>query len=132
MQIELRPEYEEIPRFQVLVYSLNEILIEKIRSMMQRAKARDYYDVWRLVRDHKWKLETIRSSVVKKCQETEVSFNPSLIFDEARLKEIKKFWAIALSRLTRPLPDVEFVIAELQSELDFLKPDEDQRQKPNT
>ncbi len=43
-----------------------------------------------------------------------------MIFEESGLREIKKFWAIALSRLIHPLPDVDLVIAELRSELDFL------------
>jgi predicted nucleotidyltransferase component of viral defense system len=33
----------------VLTYSLEEILAEKMRSIIQRGKARDYYDVWRLL-----------------------------------------------------------------------------------
>jgi len=32
----------------VLSYTLEEILAEKMRSILQRGKARDYYDVWRL------------------------------------------------------------------------------------
>ena len=120
VQVEVKQEYEGIPGFKILVYSLNEILVEKIRSMFQRAKARDYYDAWRLVKDRKWELETIKTSVVKKCRETGVGFTPNLIFEETRLRDIKKFWAIALSRLTRPLPDVQLVIEELRSELDFL------------
>jgi len=34
----------------VLAYALEEILAEKLRSVLQRGKARDYYDVWRLLR----------------------------------------------------------------------------------
>jgi hypothetical protein len=33
----------------VLCYALEEILAEKLRSILQRGKARDYYDVWRLL-----------------------------------------------------------------------------------
>jgi predicted nucleotidyltransferase component of viral defense system len=32
----------------VLSYTLEEILAEQLRSILQRGKARDYYDVWRL------------------------------------------------------------------------------------
>jgi hypothetical protein len=35
----------------VLSYALEEILAEKLRSILQRGKARDYYDVWRLLRE---------------------------------------------------------------------------------
>jgi hypothetical protein len=39
------------PRPFVLAYALGEILAEKMRSILQRGKARDYYDVWRLLRE---------------------------------------------------------------------------------
>ncbi|MCP4168855.1 MAG: nucleotidyl transferase AbiEii/AbiGii toxin family protein [Chloroflexi bacterium] len=38
-------------RPQVLMYQLQEILAEKLRSILQRGKARDYYDTWRLLRE---------------------------------------------------------------------------------
>lgn len=46
-RIIVKPEYKDIPEFEMQVYSLNEILVEKIRSIFQRGKARDYYDAWR-------------------------------------------------------------------------------------
>ena len=49
MRIKVKPEYEDIPEFEVPVYSPNETLVEKLRSILQRGKARDYYDVWRLM-----------------------------------------------------------------------------------
>jgi hypothetical protein len=39
------------PQPHVLCYALEEILAEKLRSILQRGKARDYYDVWRLLRE---------------------------------------------------------------------------------
>jgi len=33
------------------IYSPNEILVEKLRNVLQRGKARDYYDVWRLLKE---------------------------------------------------------------------------------
>jgi predicted nucleotidyltransferase component of viral defense system len=39
------------PRPCVLAYALEEILAEKLRSILQRGKARDYYDVWRLLKE---------------------------------------------------------------------------------
>jgi len=50
-RINVKPEYNDIPSFEVLVYSPNEILVEKLRSILQRGKARDYYDVWRLFKE---------------------------------------------------------------------------------
>jgi len=47
--------WSEVPNFIVPyiidIYSPNEILVEKLRSILQRGKARDYYDVWRLFKE---------------------------------------------------------------------------------
>ena len=117
----VRPEYEDIPEFRTQVYSLNEILVEKIRSIFQRGKARDYYDVWRLMKENRFDRGRIRSLLVKKCEMTGIEFRPDLIFDQTRLSEAEKFWTIALARLTKDLPDFRTVLAELRSLLEFEK-----------
>lgn len=38
-------DFTIMQEFEVLVYSPNEILVKKLRSILQRGKARDYYDV---------------------------------------------------------------------------------------
>lgn len=121
MRIKVKPEYEDIPEFEVLVYSPNEILVEKLRSILQRGKARDYYDVWRLMKEKEFNPDKIRDLFILKCQITGIEFNPDLIFDENRLSEAKKFWTIALSRLTKSLPDFEPVVKDLRLMLDFIK-----------
>ncbi len=121
MRIKVKPEYEDIPEFEVLVYSPNEILVEKLRSILQRGKARDYYDVWRLMKEKDFNPDKIRELLLQKCQITGIEFNPDLIFDENRLSEAKKFWAIALARLTKSLPDFESVLKDLRVMLDFIK-----------
>jgi predicted nucleotidyltransferase component of viral defense system len=121
MRIIVKPEYEDIPEFEVLVYSPNEILIEKLRSILQRGKARDYYDVWRLLKEKEFNSDKIKELLILKCQITGVEFKPDLIFDENRLSEAKKFWSIALARLTKDLPDFESVMKDLRMMLDFIK-----------
>ena len=116
----VKPEYDDIPEFKALVYSLNEILVEKIRSILQRGKARDYYDVWRLVRESSFDQKRIRELLVQKCDTTGVEFKPDLIFEENRLIEARKFWNIALARLTKSLPDFDVVIRDL-TQLDSLQ-----------
>lgn len=117
----VKPEFEDIPEFDVLVYSMNEIIVEKIRSIFQRGKTRDYYDVWRLMKENDFNLYRIRDLLIQKCAISGVEFRPDLIFNETRLSEAKKFWTISLARLTRDLPDFEKVIAELQDWLSFLQ-----------
>ena len=59
---ELRP--------QVLCYALEEMLAEKLRSILQRGKARDCYDVWRLLRDKgdAFDWQTTRQVLARKCE----------------------------------------------------------------
>ncbi len=54
----------------VLTYALEEILAEKMRSILQRGKARDYYDVWRLLKEKQDALDicTARSILIQKCR----------------------------------------------------------------
>ncbi|GAI13371.1 unnamed protein product, partial [marine sediment metagenome] len=37
---------------EVFAYPLEELLAEKLRSLLERGKSRDYYDVWRLLKEH--------------------------------------------------------------------------------
>ena len=41
----VKSDYPDVESYEVKVYSLEEILAEKIRSILQRGKSRDYYDV---------------------------------------------------------------------------------------
>ena len=115
----VRTQYD-IPEFEVQIYSLNEITVEKIRSIIQRGKARDYYDTWRLMKEKKLNPKKIRELLIKKCKLTGIEFKPQLIFDETRIHEAQKFWTVSLTRLTRDLPDFDVVITELKDLLSQL------------
>jgi predicted nucleotidyltransferase component of viral defense system len=54
----------------VLTYSLEEILAEKMRSIIQRGKARDYYDVWRLLAEKPDAFDpaVVNATLAKKCR----------------------------------------------------------------
>ncbi len=116
----INPEYPDLEKFRVKVYSLTEVLVEKIRSIIQRGKTRDYYDVWRLLKEKPFDKRKIQELLVKKCKMTGVEYQPELIFDHKRLDEAEKYWKYALGYLTRDLPEFNKVISELRSTLDFL------------
>ena len=44
------PQAYDYPEFSALSYTLNNILAEKLRSMIERTRIRDYYDSWRLLK----------------------------------------------------------------------------------
>jgi predicted nucleotidyltransferase component of viral defense system len=116
----IRTNYPDLPEFKVLVYSLNEILAEKTRSIMQRGYSRDYYDVWRLLKEDKFKDSEIRNLLIRKCELNNIKYEPRMLFDEKRLSEARSFWEKGLIHLTRELPNFDGVISELKEKLIFL------------
>ena len=111
---EMVSQYPDIGRYKVRVYSLEEIVVEKIRSILQRGKSRDYYDVWMLLKVEKFDLEDIRRLLIVKCESKGIEFETELIFDENKLNDAKGFWEIGLKELVRELPDFDLVIDELR------------------
>lgn len=54
----------------VLAYALEEILAEKLRAILERGRSRDYYDVWRLLKEKcsDLDLSTARKAFRQKCK----------------------------------------------------------------
>jgi predicted nucleotidyltransferase component of viral defense system len=117
----IRTNYLDLVEFEVLVYSLSEILVEKIRSIMQRGYSRDYYDVWRLLKEDKCKDSEIKELLKMKCELNGIKWEPNLLFDENRLSETRSFWEKGLRYLTKELPKYEIVISEMKERLSFLQ-----------
>ncbi len=66
----LRAYSDEItPPLETLAYPLEEILGEKMRTILQRTEPRDLYDVWRLLRDHaeEMNLASVKNVFAAKC-----------------------------------------------------------------
>lgn len=111
---EMDSQYPDIGKYEVGVYSIEEILVEKIRNILQRAKSGDYYDVWMLLKVEKFDLEDIRRLSIVKCKSKGIEFKTELIFDENKLNEAKGFWEVGLKDLVKELPDFDLVIDELR------------------
>lgn len=113
--------YPDLPYFRVLVYSIDEILAEKIRSIMQRGYSRDYYDVWRLMKEGKFKTREFKDVLIKKCELNGIEYRPELVFDRDRLNEARAFWSRGLGHLLRELPNFDTVMSDLRESLRFLE-----------
>jgi len=111
--------YPDLHEFEVLAYPLVEILVEKIRSIMQRGYSRDYYDVWRMLKESGNAGSMTESILMQKCELNDVEYEPSLIFDERRLAEARSYWIKGLGHLTKELPEFDTVISELKGKLGF-------------
>jgi len=113
------PEYSDYVPFEVKVESLEEIFTSKLRSIVERQKCRDYFDLWKL---------------------SQMDFNKSRIIDLIKEKfavkgipveklEIKQlfppnledilapYWEKELGRLIAPLPEMKTVISDLKDML---------------
>jgi predicted nucleotidyltransferase component of viral defense system len=53
--------YSDMEEHQLLCYPLEEILVEKMRSVMQRMQARDFYDLWYLLEQHEMDVDFYKS-----------------------------------------------------------------------
>ena len=110
-------DYPDLPRLRVKVYTITEILIEKLRSIIQRGKSRDYYDVWRLIKENRFNMKEVKDLFIKKCQINDIEYKPELVFDGERLREAERYWQKALGELTKELPKFDAVISELKAKL---------------
>lgn len=116
----IRPDYPDIHPFSVKVYSRTEILLEKMRSMFQRARSRDYYDVWRLLQETGPGPARLKGLFLRKCEINAVPYQPENILNERRLAEVGSYWTRALGYQVRQLPQFESVVSDLRAMLSFL------------
>lgn len=114
--------YQDLANFTINGYSLDEVIAEKIRSMMQRSKVRDYYDVWKMFgNDNDLDQSRIGTMVLEKCKINNIDYVPAKIFDSERLNGLKQHWGKELGRLiVEDLPDPKTVFEGMANLLTFL------------
>jgi len=105
----------------VLVYPLEELLAEKIRSLIERGKSRDYYDVWRLLKEKSSDLElTLLGDVLrKKFAHKKLKYTGITDFLPKDIETLKQYWASELGPQIIPLPSLVKVIEELGDMLGY-------------
>lgn len=121
-------EYGESFAQTIRAYSLEEILAEKFRGILQnqerwkvkgwvRSRVRDFYDVWRILKEfgRKVDLKGFKEGFIQKCEIKGIDFEGSHQFfnKPAYLEIIKSDWPQYLSNLTVGLPSYETVLSEL-------------------
>ena len=105
--------YSDIEEHQLLCYRLEEVLVEKMRSVMQRMQARDFYDIWYLLEQEKMEVEYNLNEFVGKCAAK--NLNPSDFPKKLaeRLPSYKGRWQSSLSEQIQNLPNFERVEREV-------------------
>ena len=121
-------DYGEPLDAEVKVYSLEEIVAEKLRALLQqaelferrgwsRSRARDYYDLWRVLGTYgdQMDLAGFDSILREKCAVRGVSFTgPDDFFHEAMLAYVEETWEQWLGPLVPGLPSFDIVVGELR------------------
>lgn len=102
----------------VLTYALEEILAEKMRSILQRGKARDYYDVWRLLgeKHDAFDAALVRSILTQKCRHKDMNEPQAGDFLQPQsLAEAGVYWErdLAGQVAAHDLPDWTMVTKDL-------------------
>lgn len=128
--------YGELIDLQMNLYSLEEIILEKLRAILQhtkklherdwsRSRARDYYDLWRIfgMFEKGIDLEVIKENLPIKCSHKQVSFKePTDFFDEKMIGYVSKTWNQWLGPLIVDLPDSQDILEELKTKIPLCLP----------
>jgi len=123
--------YQEDLSKELSVYSLEEIISEKLRAILQhlkkleqrgwtRSRARDYYDLWRIFNAYNkdLNLNIIPSVFLKKCEVKDIDFSGAdAFFDERLLTYIADTWNQWLGPLVPDLPEFQLVIDDLREKI---------------
>ncbi len=116
-------EYSDLEPFELNCYSLEEVLVEKMRSIMQRMQARDYYDIWYLLEEYGMNIEYYTIEFEAKCKHKEL--NPKDFAEKLakRLPQYKARWESSMKDQIKDLPDFDKVDREVQRHLKKIKTD---------
>jgi predicted nucleotidyltransferase component of viral defense system len=113
--------YSDLEEHQLLCYPLEEVLVEKMRSVMQRMQARDFYDIWYLLEAHGIPVEFYISEFEVKCKSKELLHTDFPKKMEERLPQYKGRWKSSLSEQIKNLPSFDQVEREVQRHLKKLR-----------
>jgi predicted nucleotidyltransferase component of viral defense system len=124
-------EYDEPLDASVRAYALEEIVAEKLRAILQhvekleergwgRSRARDYYDLWRVLGTYKDRMDFSDFSAFlrAKCAVRSVAFSGAEdFFQNVMLAHVEKTWDRWLGPLVPRLPTFDTVIGELRPQI---------------
>ncbi len=124
-------DYGEPIEVELQVYTLEEIIAEKLRAILQhqekleergwaRSRARDYYDIWRILGAYRDSLDLngFTSLLKEKCQARNVDFHVAAdFFKEKMLSYVERTWDQWLGNLVPQLPSFESVMSGLRPQI---------------
>jgi predicted nucleotidyltransferase component of viral defense system len=114
-------EYSDLKKHQLLCYPPEELLVEKLRSVMQRMQARDFYDLWYLLEVNKMDICLYLNEFNNKCASKGLSSSGFSKRLQERLPQYRGRWKSSMSEQIHNLPDFEKVERETLRHLKKLK-----------
>ena len=133
-QLSIIHEYGEPLEAILSVYSMEEVVAEKLRAILQtverlqergwaRSRARDYYDLWRVLGSYReqMNLDGFAALLTEKCAVRNVRFGgPDDFFQKMMLSHVEQTWNQWLGPLVPKLPSFETVLGELRPQISDL------------
>ncbi len=120
-KLPVRRAYSDYPDYSVSVQGREEILAEKLRALLQRTKARDYYDAWRLLKQGVNETKA-RDLFLRKVHFRQVEWtNVNDFFPQDLEDRLLGYWEVELGRLLQPVPEMHGVLSELRNQLHWLR-----------
>lgn len=112
------PKEYDYPDFKINVYTLENIFAEKLRSIIQRGKIRDYYDVWRLLsKGEKPNIDLF----LKKCEVEKIEYTGiEQFFPKDQIELLPEFLP-SITRMTNDEIDLQIILSELRGSLEKVK-----------
>lgn len=114
-------DYTDLEEHQLLCYPLEEVLVEKMRSVMQRMQARDFYDLWYLLHKRGMEADYYTNEFKAKCESKGLKAENFPTKLNERLPQYKGRWQSSLKEQIKDLPDFEQVGREVMRHLKKMK-----------
>jgi len=114
-------DYTDLEEYKLICYSLEEVLLEKMRSLMQRMQARDFYDIWYLLEKQDMNVDFYLNEFEAKCKSKDLMHTnfPKKLTE--RLPLYKSRWQSSMSEQIKDLPDFDQVEREVRKHMKKLK-----------
>lgn len=113
--------YSDLEEHQLLCYLLEEVLVEKMRTVMQRMQARDFYDIWFLLERHGMDATFHINEFARKCASKNLNHLDFPKKLAERLPQYKGRWKSSMGEQIKDLPSFEQVERQVQRHLKKLK-----------
>lgn len=109
-------------KFAVQAYSLEEIAAEKLRSLIQRTRVRDYYDLWFLLNHNEIATNKLKKIFLQKLAHKKLSFTgKEQLLGKEKLEQAQAYYNSQLKNQLKQLPPFEKITKELEKGIDKLR-----------